>query len=44
MFFAIYLGLQMTLVIGGLLYFGAWLSAIRSPLAIARSTELAGVA
>ena len=44
MFFAIYLGLQMTLVIGGLFYFGAWLSAIRSPLAIARSTELAGAA
>ncbi len=32
MFFAIYLGLQITLVIGGLFYFAAWLSAMRSPL------------
>ena len=39
MFLAIYLGLQMTLVIGGLLYAGAWLSAIGSPLARSLSTE-----
>lgn len=32
MFFAIYLGLRMTLVIGGLFYFAAWLSASRSRL------------
>ncbi len=32
MFLAIYLGLQMTLVIGGLLYAAAWISAVRSPL------------
>ncbi|MBV9155745.1 MAG: hypothetical protein JO097_05765 [Acidobacteriaceae bacterium] len=39
MFLAIYLGLQMTLVIGGLLYAAAWLSAIRSPLSRNLSTE-----
>ncbi len=44
MFFAIYLGLQITLAIGGLLYFGAWLSAIRSPLNTGYSTELASAA
>jgi hypothetical protein len=44
MFFAIYLGLQMTLVIGGLFYFGAWLSATRSPLGRRRSAELASAA
>ena len=32
MFFAIYLGLQITLVIGGLFYLGAFLSVRRSPL------------
>ncbi len=32
MFLAIYLGLQLTLVIGGLLYAGAWISATYSPL------------
>jgi hypothetical protein len=32
MFLAIYLGLQTTLVIGGVLYFCAWLAAIGSPL------------
>ncbi len=33
MFFAIYLGLRMTLIIGGLLYLLAWLSMRYSPLA-----------
>lgn len=33
MFLAIYLGLQTTLVIGGLFYIGAWISAVKSPLA-----------
>jgi hypothetical protein len=32
MFLAIYLGLQLTLVIGGLMYAGAWLSLTYSPL------------
>jgi len=32
-FLAIYLGLRTTLLIGGLLYLGAWLSAMFSPLA-----------
>ncbi len=32
MFLAIYLGLQMTLVIGGIFYVAAWLSAANSPL------------
>ena len=35
MFFAIYLGLKLTLVIGGLLYLAAWWSARRSPLQLA---------
>lgn len=34
MFLAIYLGLKLTIVIGGLLYLAAWLSAARSPLNI----------
>ena len=32
MFLAIYLGLKLTLIIGGLFYAGAWLSAVNSPL------------
>jgi hypothetical protein len=35
MFFAIYLGLKLTLIIGGVLYLAAWLSARRSPLRLA---------
>ncbi|HEX4228175.1 MAG TPA: hypothetical protein VHZ07_05865 [Bryobacteraceae bacterium] len=35
MFFAIYLGLKLTLIIGGVLYLAAWLSARRSPLQLA---------
>jgi hypothetical protein len=35
MFFAIYLGLKLTLIIGGILYLAAWLSARRSPLQLA---------
>jgi hypothetical protein len=41
MFLAIYLGLQTTLIIGGLFYLGAWISAIRSPLAERPSLTLA---
>jgi hypothetical protein len=44
MFFAIYLGLQTTLVIGGLFYFGAWISFTRSPLSPSHSTEFASAA
>ena len=43
-FFAIYLGLQTTLVIGGLFYFGAWISAIHSPLSRRYSAEFASAA
>jgi hypothetical protein len=32
MFLAIYLGLKLTLIIGGTLYLAAWLSAALSPL------------
>jgi hypothetical protein len=32
MFLAIYLGLKLTIVIGGLLYLAAWIAAMRSPL------------
>ncbi|MGA8025719.1 MAG: hypothetical protein WB992_01140, partial [Bryobacteraceae bacterium] len=32
MFLAIYLGLQMTIIAGALLYASAWISAVRSPL------------
>src|SRR5581483_10228614 len=32
MFLAIYLGLKLTLIVGGLFYAGAWLSVIKSPL------------
>lgn len=39
MFLAIYLGLQTTLVIGGLLYLAAWIAAIRSPLNQRREAE-----
>jgi hypothetical protein len=35
MFFAIYLGLKLTLIIGGVLYLAAWLAARRSPLQLA---------
>ena len=35
MFFAIYLGLKLTLIIGGALYLAAWWSARRSPLQLA---------
>jgi hypothetical protein len=44
MFLAIYLGLQITLVIGGLFYFAAWISAVRSPLIRSRSTQFANAA
>lgn len=44
MFLAIYLGLQMTLVIGGLLYFAAWISAVRSPLIRSRSSQFVNAA
>jgi hypothetical protein len=44
MFLAIYLGLQITLVIGGLFYFAAWISTVRSPLTRSYSTELASAA
>jgi hypothetical protein len=40
-FLAIYLGLRTTLLIGGLLYLGAWLSARLSPLAGKSAKELA---
>jgi hypothetical protein len=40
-FLAIYLGLRTTLLIGGLLYLGAWLSAMLSPLAEKSSREVA---
>ncbi len=40
MFLAIYLGLQMTLIIGGLLYLGALLSALYSPLSRSYSPAL----
>jgi len=39
MFLAIYLGLQTTLVIGGLLYLAAWICALRSPLNQRREAE-----
>jgi hypothetical protein len=39
-FFAIYLGLRTTLLIGGLLYLCAWLSAVWSPLARKRAEWL----
>ncbi|HEY1215978.1 MAG TPA: hypothetical protein VGE93_20305 [Bryobacteraceae bacterium] len=39
MFLAIYVGLQMTLVIGGLCYLAAWISALRSPLNQSREAE-----
>ncbi len=44
MFFAIYFGLQLTLVVGGLFYFGALLSTVRSPLARHLTPELAASA
>ena len=40
-FLAIYLGLRTTLLIGGMLYLGAWLSAVFSPLARKEVKELA---
>ena len=40
-FLAIYLGLRTTLLIGGLLYLGAWLSAMFSPLAQKSAKEVA---
>ena len=40
MFLAIYCGLQLTLILGGLLYLGAWISATYSPLSRAYSEEL----
>jgi hypothetical protein len=40
MFFAIYIGLKMTLIVGGLLYLAALFSAARSPLGRKRSEEL----
>jgi hypothetical protein len=41
MFLAIYLGLHITLIIGGLLYLGALFSAMRSPLARERDRQMA---
>ena len=41
MFLAIYLGLHITLIIGGLLYLGALFSAIRSSLTRERDRQLA---
>ncbi len=41
MFLAIYVGLQLTLIMGSVFYFGALLSAIRSPLAGRLGRELA---
>jgi hypothetical protein len=41
MFLAIYLGLHVTLMIGGLLYLGALFSAVRSPLSQAQDRHLA---
>jgi hypothetical protein len=44
MFLAIYFGLKITLLTGGLLYLAAWLSALRSPLRRRNSPRLATVA
>jgi hypothetical protein len=44
MFLAIYLGLQTTLVIGGLFYFAAWISAVRFPLIRSHSSQFASAA
>ncbi len=41
MFLAIYVGLQLTLIVGSFFYFGALLSAIRSPLGGQLGQELA---
>jgi hypothetical protein len=41
MFLAIYLGLQWTIVIGGVLYLAAWVSAMRSPLGRGYTSGLA---
>jgi hypothetical protein len=41
MFLAIYLGLQLTLVIGGLFYLAAWVSMRTSQLAVRAAAELA---
>ncbi len=41
MFLAIYVGLQLTLIVGSLFYFGALLSALRSPLARLTQPSLA---
>jgi hypothetical protein len=41
MFLAIYLGLQLTLVIGGLFYLAAWVSMRTSLLAVRAAAELA---
>jgi hypothetical protein len=40
MFLAIYLGLKLTLIVGGLFYVGAWLSAANSPLRRAHAALL----
>ncbi len=40
MFLAIYVGLKLTLIIGGLFYAGAWLSAVNSPLRRGSHTAL----
>lgn len=42
MFFAIYLGLHLTLMVGGLLYLGALFSAVRSPLNREHERQLVG--
>jgi hypothetical protein len=40
MFLAIYLGLQLTLIVGGVFYLGAWASLVASPLARHRASSL----
>ncbi len=42
-FLAIYFGLQLTLMIGGVFYLAAWMAAIRSPLARKVAADLAAV-
>lgn len=40
MFLAIYIGLKLTLIVGGLFYAAAWLSAVNSPLRRSRAVAL----
>jgi len=44
MFLAIYIGLHMTLIVGGVLYAAAWISVMRSPLSRKYTNELAAAA